>query len=723
MRKRFAAASASLVLAFATTAHADDDTSLEGLLSEDIVTSVSKSAETSADAPAFTRNISAEDIRRYGMTSIDEALDFLGVGMHVEHGLNRSEVSVRGVAFAGDRGNHILLLLDGHVVNEPLFGDASFDQRFGVPLELIDHIEIALGPGSAMYGTNAVLAVVNVVTKSASANRGIHAAVETATAGSVRTTVTTGQSFDLLGKRTAFTAGLTYFHHDGSATIGREDLGVDPLTGNHDYWGGSLHHADRADDGGLYFRLMRDGLTVTGGFVVSSLGDPTGLGDFDQRDSGTLQRRARLAVAKTFALGRIGELTTTVYAKTFDERTRTIATPGIDLPFPGYPTFDVRENARSTRIGADLRANFDWLSDGRVTTTIGTSASFDHVSATTDAVAYATRNVITPTTDTIDIDSVFNVAANAQQTVKPFAWLDLIGGARLDWRQINDEQRSETFTPELTPRLAAAARPWAGGTAKIIYSEAFRAPNPFELDAASPTLLRSRGLEPEKTTSTEAVFEQRLSTHRLAFGLFRTQYYGIINRLLLTEAQHAAAYSAGLTPVPPGVGSPLYQYEYDDYIESHGFNAAVDGTFLAQRLHYGAAFTGTVARADHTDLISIAPEVFGKARVAYDLGGKLPTLALATTFAGKTTTDRGVDSGYKVLTMAPPSLEVRATATGNVPWVKGLSYRLIVAHQVHDRTPFAVGPVLRATSGFEAVPLTPSQSWNALFGLQYDFGQ
>ena len=62
-------------------------------------------------------------------------------------------------------GNHVLMLVNGHAINDEWGGWAPVDRELGVPIELIDHIEISLGPGSVLYGTSAMFGVVNVVTR------------------------------------------------------------------------------------------------------------------------------------------------------------------------------------------------------------------------------------------------------------------------------------------------------------------------------------------------------------------------------------------------------------------------------------------------------------------------------------------------------------------------------------------------------------------------------
>ena len=211
-------------------ASADDTGSLEGLLEQEVVVSASKSAEQASDAPALVRNITAEEIRRYGMTTVSEALSYLGVGMYAADRLGVPTMTVRGAAFSSDKNDNILLLLDGHVLNDPLNGAAAFGNPFAVPLELIDHIELVLGPGSAVHGSNAVMAVVNVVTKSAAVIDGMHVAIEGGAIGTLRTTAIAGYSLDVLGKRTSITTGTSYYGLRGTVEFPRENLGLDPLT-------------------------------------------------------------------------------------------------------------------------------------------------------------------------------------------------------------------------------------------------------------------------------------------------------------------------------------------------------------------------------------------------------------------------------------------------------------------------------------------------------------
>src|SRR5262245_54654020 len=162
----------------ASTARAQSTADLQGLLEETVVTTASKTKETSSNAPATSTTLTADDMRRYGIRTIDEAISFLSLGGFAYNPFYTPDVSFRGVGLEGDQGDHVLLLVDGHSMNDALFGSARFGRGIGLPLELIDHIEVILGPGSVLYGSSAMLGVVNVVTKRGKEHKGGHLVFE-----------------------------------------------------------------------------------------------------------------------------------------------------------------------------------------------------------------------------------------------------------------------------------------------------------------------------------------------------------------------------------------------------------------------------------------------------------------------------------------------------------------------------------------------------------------
>ena len=134
------------VLATAGPARADEAEELRGLLDQSVLSAASRKTEVASAAPATSSTITAEQLRRYGIRTLDEALNFLSMGMTASDRLHGVEVGARGVLVNGDYGNHVLLLVNGHAVNEQWTGGAVFERGAGIPMEMVDHIEVVLGP-------------------------------------------------------------------------------------------------------------------------------------------------------------------------------------------------------------------------------------------------------------------------------------------------------------------------------------------------------------------------------------------------------------------------------------------------------------------------------------------------------------------------------------------------------------------------------------------------
>ena len=195
---------------------ADDDVDeLESLLSQNVVTTASTEAETASSAPATSVTLTAEDLRVYGIRSIDEAINFLALGVVTTDTLRAPDIGARGVLVPGDNGKHFLLLVNGHAVNDPLYGAARFDQGAGIPLDVIDRIEVIVGPGSVLYGSNAMFGTVNVVTKRAKDYEGARVIVESALPISVRAAAGAGTTFTLFGLPAEIVTQLEYYKQDG----------------------------------------------------------------------------------------------------------------------------------------------------------------------------------------------------------------------------------------------------------------------------------------------------------------------------------------------------------------------------------------------------------------------------------------------------------------------------------------------------------------------------
>lgn len=139
-------------------------------LSGIVVTSVSKRAEKLSTAAASVFVIGADDIRRSGATTLPEALR-LAPNLDVARAdANQYAVSARG--FNSITSNRMLVLIDGRAVYSPLFSGVFWDAQ-EVMLEDVERIEVISGPGTTLWGANAVNGVINVITRGAQETQGM----------------------------------------------------------------------------------------------------------------------------------------------------------------------------------------------------------------------------------------------------------------------------------------------------------------------------------------------------------------------------------------------------------------------------------------------------------------------------------------------------------------------------------------------------------------------
>lgn len=129
---------------------------------EPVVVTATRDAQEIRKVPANVTVITKEDIERSNAkTTVDVLKEEVGIIVRDFTGNGKTaSVDIRGFGETGPLNT--LVLVDGRRVNEIDLSGVDWTQ---IPIEQIERIEILRGPGSVLYGDNAVGGVINIITK------------------------------------------------------------------------------------------------------------------------------------------------------------------------------------------------------------------------------------------------------------------------------------------------------------------------------------------------------------------------------------------------------------------------------------------------------------------------------------------------------------------------------------------------------------------------------
>ncbi len=178
------------------------------------VYSASKHLQSARDAPSSVTVITADEIQKYGYRTLADILRSVR-GFYITTDRLYSYVGVRGFGRLGDWNSRILLLVDGHRVNNNVDGHGMLGTEFPVDVDLIERVEIIRGPSSSLYGTDAFFAVINVITRKPPQLKGMELSFEPASFGTFQGRASYGGQYrgmDLLLSGTFYNSqGQTLF--------------------------------------------------------------------------------------------------------------------------------------------------------------------------------------------------------------------------------------------------------------------------------------------------------------------------------------------------------------------------------------------------------------------------------------------------------------------------------------------------------------------------------
>ncbi len=227
------------------------------------VESASRFKQKSSEAPSAVDVVTAEDIRSFGWLTLADALNGMR-GIHIRNDRAYQHVGSRGFLHDADFNSRILLMVDGRRMNDNIYDNAFVGEEFLVDMNLIERIEYIPGSGSSLYGANALVGVINVITKQGKDVNGTRISGEAGSLDTYRGRATYGKQWkngaDLLVNASQFYSG------------GADRLFFPEFSNNN---GGIAENADREHSRRLFGQFSYQDLTFRSGYVERFKRNPT----------------------------------------------------------------------------------------------------------------------------------------------------------------------------------------------------------------------------------------------------------------------------------------------------------------------------------------------------------------------------------------------------------------------------------------------------------------
>ena len=464
------------------------DLSIEELMSieVDTVVSASRYRQKVSEAPASISIITAEEIRVYGYRTLADILRSVR-GFYTTNDRNYHYLGVRGFGRLGDYNTRVLLLVDGHRVNDAIYDSATIGTEFLLDIDLIERVEVTRGPGSSLYGSNAFFGVVNIVTRRAADIGGGELSAEAASNDTYKARMSYGSAgqgdSELLASASGFTS-------DGDRLYFREFDPQYPFADGRARNGGYADAGDYDRSRSGYARYELGGFQLSAAYSERTKGVPTAsyVTDFNEPGNRTVDTRGYLDLQYRGRTDGAAEYTVRVYFDRYQ----------FDGDYLYYQSGDGlnRDRAVGSWYGGEARVTKRYLQAHRVIA----------------GVEYENRERLDQ--------------RNADVTPAPFLWLDDHRSSKYWAAYIQDEisvsplfllyagvrhDHVSTFGGTTNPRLAAVITPVKNGTLKLLYGQAFRAPTVYEMHYETFGVLSNPGLRPEKIDTYELVYEHAFS--------------------------------------------------------------------------------------------------------------------------------------------------------------------------------------------------------------------
>ena len=539
--------------------------SLEQLLDLTIV-GASKYAQKQEEVAAAATVITRQEIQSFGWHTLAEALSSLP-GIYTTYDRQYSYLGMRGFGLPGDLNTRVLITINGNRVNDPTFDQGPTGPEFPLDMDMIERIEFIPGPGGAVYGQNAMLGVVNVITRRGATVDGAEFAAayqdpQAARAGRATLGTVLDNGVDLLVSASDFySRGKNRFFDFGASGVSGTAVGMDGER-NQQVLASIAAGPWKLQE--IFGNHMKDAPTA------AILSDPLVPGG----NQGDRHALTQLEFEHSYAAGD----TLQVSGRLFDGR----ESYSSRLNFGGEPFLSP---ASSEWYGAEFRVLSTALAAQKLL--IGLEAQ-DNIHENQAAVYPAN-----PAADYFLGRAGYRIGLYIQDEWRVSESLSATIGVRTDRDDATGEKES--------PRLGLIWQAASATTLKALYGIAHRAPNAYEryyddgVTQASNLALRGETID-----TLELVADQRVSRN---LTLRASVYQWTL-----------------LNPITLGTDSAsgLPQYQPGETVEARGIELSADNTWdIGARLR-GSVSAQDAAYSDGRELLN-SPKVLGKLNLSAPL--------------------------------------------------------------------------------------------------------
>jgi len=471
------------------------DLSIEQLMEIPIekVFGASRYEQKVTQAPASVSIVTADEIKKFGYRTLVDVLRSVR-GLYVSDDRNYSYMGVRGFLRPGDYNTRVLVLVDGHRMNDNVYDVAYIAREGNIDVDLIDRVEFVRGPSSSIYGSSAFFGVVNIISKRGSSFDGVEVSGEAGSLNSYKGRFSYGKLFK---NDVELLLSGSYYTSEGHRRLYYPEfdqrVSIDPRATNN----GVAKNADGEKAFNLSGSVSYHELSFSGFFASRTKEVPTA-------SFGTVFNDGRLETTDYRAYADLK------YERSYGEDIRLAGRLFYDHAsyYGDYPY-----NYAAPGDPPDLVLNKDYsLGEWAGTEWQVTSRLFDRHTLLggleyRENLHQRLQNYDDrPRFVYLDMDPTsrsLGLFAQAELAIRTNLVLNT--GVRYDYY-------FGSFGGTLNPRVGLIYNPWQTTTFKWLYGQAFRAPNPYERFFFTEQRARPE-LDPEKIRTYELVYEQYLGRH------------------------------------------------------------------------------------------------------------------------------------------------------------------------------------------------------------------